>query len=132
MILFQSIFDPLSNNDSIDLQSDQYGTPTLVDDMAKCVLEMVNSNCNGIFHCAGSDVITRYEFGTILAEVFDLNKDLIKPVVSKQQRAVRPKNSSLNTEKIQNNTSIRFLGLRDGLNYVKKQINKLNGRIVLE
>ena len=132
MNIFHSIYEPLSKKQQIELPGDQIGTPTLVDDMANCVLNLVPSKETGIFHCAGPDQISRYEFGLMLAHVFDFKESLVKPIINKEQPAVRPKNSSLNSEKIKKITKFRFRGIREGLNFLKQIIEKNNGKIILD
>ncbi len=132
MNLFHSIYEPLSKKQSVELPTDQIGTPTLVEDMARCILELVPSTEKGIFHAAGPDQISRYEFGLMLAHVFDFKTDWVKPVINKTQLAIRPKNSSLNSDKIKSIISFRFRGVREGLNYLKQIIDKQNGKIVMD
>jgi dTDP-4-dehydrorhamnose reductase len=132
MNLFHSIYEPLMKKQLVELPKDQIGTPTLVDDMARCVLELVPSTQKGIYHCAGPDQISRYEFGLMLAHVFDFKEDLVKPIINKIQTAIRPKNSSLNSEKLKTITSFRFKGVREGLNFLKEVIKKNDEKIVLD
>ena len=51
---------------------------------------------------AGVSQITRFEFTQKIAERFDLNKELIKPILSTElnQQAKRPKDSTLCLDKL--------------------------------
>jgi dTDP-4-dehydrorhamnose reductase len=130
--LFHSIYEPLSKSQIISLPTDQVGCPTSVDDMAKSVLEFVKSSEQGIFHCCGPDMISRYEFGTNLAEIFGFDSKLITPIENKKQMAKRPKDSSMNADKFNSILEFRFNNVRNGLINIKKQIEANGGKILFE
>ena len=56
---------------------------------------------SGVWHVASRDALTKYEFGLQVAEVFDLDPQVISPV-SGQGEVSRVRNISLNTMKFQN------------------------------
>lgn len=56
---------------------------------------------SGVWHVASRDALTKYEFGLQVAEVFDLDPQLISPV-SGQSEVSRVRNISLDTTKFQN------------------------------
>ena len=63
----------------------------------------------GLFHYGSDDVLSRYEFAGLIAEVFDLDAAYIhKTTTSKlKQKALRPMNSSLNVSKIIRETGVQ-------------------------
>ncbi len=74
-----------------------------------------------IYHIAGADIVDRYELAIITAEVFDLDKQLIKPVDDTFYSclAKRPFNTSYSTKKAEKDLGFRPLSLREGLILMK-------------
>jgi dTDP-4-dehydrorhamnose reductase len=77
-------------------------TPILVNDLSEAVLDMMELKLKGVYHVAGSQACSKYEFAVQVSSVFGLNKDLIRPVAanSADLKALRPKDTSLRTDKI--------------------------------
>jgi dTDP-4-dehydrorhamnose reductase len=65
-------------------------------------MTLIIKNVNGIYHTAGGECISRYDFAFMVADVFDLDKDLIKDAKMKDMNwiAKRPYDSSLDVSKI--------------------------------
>ena len=96
------VIEELKKGNGINIVKDQFNTPTLADNLAELILELIEKEENGIFHASGSERINRYDFAIKIAAIFDLNKELIKPIASDQLNwiAKRPMDSSLDTSKI--------------------------------
>lgn len=96
------IIDELKNGRNINVVTDQFITPTYNLDISQQILELIRKGNKGIFHTAGSERISRYNFALKIAEIFDLDRNLINPVKMEHLNwiAKRPGDSSLNTEKI--------------------------------
>jgi len=82
---------------------DQVSSPTYNADLASAVLDLINGNKTGVWNAAGPEVMDRYSFALLAAEVFDLDKDLIIPVHTEElhQAAKRPLNAGLRIDKLQ-------------------------------
>jgi len=96
------VMQELKKGNAIDIVKDQFNSPTLADNLAELILELIEKEETGIFHISGSERISRFDFAIKIAEVFDLNKGLIKPITSDQLNwiAKRPMDSSLDVSKI--------------------------------
>ena len=96
------VIDELREGKEINIVKDQFNTPTLADNLAELILELIESEESGLFHACGSERINRYDFALKIAAIFDLNKELIKPIASDQLNwiAKRPMDSSLDTSRI--------------------------------
>ena len=96
------VINELKKGNGINIVKDQFNTPTLADNLAELILELIEKEENGIFHASGSERINRYDFALRIAEIFDWDKGLIKPITSDQLNwiAKRPMDSSLDTSKI--------------------------------
>ena len=113
----------LEKGEEIKAVTDQYSSPTLADNLAEALLVMASSEKQGIYHTAGKDCVNRYEFTLKIAEVFGLDKSLIKPVTSEifKQVAKRPKKCCLDVSKAEKDFGIRFLTVEEGLKLMKNQ-----------
>ncbi|MCK4572069.1 dTDP-4-dehydrorhamnose reductase [candidate division WOR-3 bacterium] len=109
------VIQELKKGKGINIVKDQLNTPTLADNLVELILELIERDETGIFHISGSERINRYNFAIKIAEIFNLNKDLIKPITSDQLNwiAKRPQDSSLDTSKI--SRIRRPLNIEEGL-----------------
>ena len=118
------MIDQLSGGKSVSIVNDQFGTPTLADDLARALLVLFEKDKRGVFNTVGSELIGRLEFAQKIATIFDLNPNLIKETTSNhlQQPAPRPLKGGLNIDKIYRETGFMFSSVSDGLKTVKQQM----------
>ena len=117
------IINQLKQNKEITVVEDHYNTPTLAENLAEITIEAVQKDLQGLYHASGSQRISRYEFARQIAKTFHLNQNLIKPIKMSQLTAwiaKRPKDSSLNTSKIQKQLKTELLNVSQGLNKMKE------------
>jgi dTDP-4-dehydrorhamnose reductase len=114
----------LSEGKYIRTAVDQYGNPTLASSLAEGILCILMQNCRGIYHIAGADYLSRWAFAVKIAEAFQLDQDLITPVVSTQlsQRAPRPHWGGLITDRTAVELGISMIDVQTGLETLKRQI----------
>jgi dTDP-4-dehydrorhamnose reductase len=117
----------LSDGKQVRVVTDQIGTPTLADDVAFAILKIVELGRTGLYHVAGPDLVSRYEFAQTAARVFDLDQRLIVPVKtgSMKQAAPRPLKSGLLTLKAQIELDCKLSGPEHGLTVLKNQLDAL-------
>jgi dTDP-4-dehydrorhamnose reductase len=118
------IINMLKQNKEITVVEDHYNTPTLADNLAEITIEALQKDLQGLYHASGSQRISRHEFARQIAKTFHLNQNLIKPIKMGQLTAwiaKRPKDSSLNTDKIQKQLKTKPLNITEGLNRMKKE-----------
>lgn len=111
---------------------DQYGNPTLADDLAYAILKIIAFEREGVYHIAGSELLSRYEFAVKLAKQFGLNKKLITPVKTfgLKQPAPRPLRSGFITLKAETQLGIKMSNVEQGLMIVKNQLNASKKKFV--
>jgi len=111
------VIERLKNKNKIRIVTDQYTSPTFADNLAEVLLEIAEKDIQGLYHITGSERINRYNFALKIADKFDLDKNLIAPILSKElnQKAERPKDSSLSIEKIKNKICTKLLNIDEGL-----------------
>lgn len=114
------IVESLREKKIVDPHVDQYNTPTLVDDLCKAILRIIKLNISGLYHATGKTCLSRYEFAQALADGFNLDKSLIKPVTSqeKKQLATRPSHSCLDSSKLEAKTGFEFSDIKSGVSFI--------------
>lgn len=120
------LIDKLSQGEHVNIVDDQYGHPTLVDDLARAIKKLIELNKRGIYHVVGSECLSRYDFALKLADVFDLDSNLISRIKTEelQQKAPRPLNSQFNIDKAKQELGIEMSDAETGLNILKRQLQK--------
>jgi len=115
------VIHELQKGNKINIVTDQVNSPTLADDLAEQIMVLIECDEQGIFHTAGGERISRYEFTREIARIFELDQTLITPVTSEQLKwvAKRPKDSSLAVEKI--SKIKKPLNIAQSLEWMKRQ-----------
>jgi len=87
----------LREGKEINIVTDQINNPTYVDDLVTGIDNIIKKRKEGIYNLGGNEMLNRYEFTLRIAEYFQLKKELIKPILTKDlnQPAARPLNSGL-------------------------------------
>jgi len=116
------IIDSLKNGKAIRLYDDQFVSPTYAPAAAGDILDLVFSEASGIYHTSGPDCLSRYDIGLKVAEVFDLDKNLIAPVSTAEMPllAARPTRSCLFVDRFESQIGRPTVGLAEGLADMKK------------
>lgn len=85
----------------IKVVTDQKRTPTYALDICKGVHAIIEKNVKGDFHLAGKDIISPYEMAITVAEVLQLDKNLIEPVTADTfpEKVKRAQRSGLKIDK---------------------------------
>jgi dTDP-4-dehydrorhamnose reductase len=105
--------------------SDQWGTPTLADNLAEAVHELVLAGHRGVVHPVGPDYLTRIDFARLAAEVFGYPTDFLVPVTTAelQQPAARPLRGGVDNRSTQALLrTTRLVGAREGLTFMRRRL----------
>jgi dTDP-4-dehydrorhamnose reductase len=96
-------------------------SPILVNDLADCLAEMMAMDLHGLFHVAGSESCSKFEFAEHLADTFKHDPLLVERsrIEFSNLPTVRPRNTSLETEKLRQALSHPTPGIREGLERFK-------------
>jgi dTDP-4-dehydrorhamnose reductase len=97
--------------------NDHINSPTLADNLAVAIRKVIKNDSQGILHIAGSERISRFDFARRIAKRFGLDESLLVPVEMKDLNwiAKRPRDSSLNVGKAENELRIELFGVDRGL-----------------
>jgi len=122
------ILTSLKEGKIVDPHIDQYNTPTLVDDLANVIIKIIEKSLSGLFHSTGKTCLNRYEFALKIAEIFKLDKNLIKSVTQneKPQKAPRPNSTCLDSSKLEKLANFNFCDISSGIEFVLNQSKKSN------
>ena len=110
-------------HDELSVVNDQIGSPTYTYDLAKLLVDMVETDKYGRYHATNEGLCTWYEFAT---EIFrQAGKEItVHPVTSDQfpSKARRPHNSRMSKDKLEANGFDRLPTWQDALNRYLKAI----------
>jgi len=71
----KTMLNLLKNNEVINVVDDQIGTPTYTVDLAKVIIQLIQSDYYGLYHGTSEGQCSRYEFAS---KIFELTDDNIK------------------------------------------------------
>ena len=119
------VLNSLKSSQPVSAFTDQYNTPTLVDDLVKSILRIFEKEITGLYNAVGKTCLSRYEFALKLSEKFGYDNKLIVPTSSreKNQIASRPPNGCLDSSKLENDINFQFSDIDTGIEsiYQKSQ-----------
>jgi dTDP-4-dehydrorhamnose reductase len=120
--LAEWMLNKLTNNEELPGLKDIYFSPMLVNNLAKILFKLQEIKYEGIIHITGSESCSKLDFAYKIAETFNLDKSVIKPISIHELRlkAPRGKNTSLNVSKAEKILEIHLPNVRDGLKQMKK------------
>ena len=90
--------------DHLTVVNDQFGSPTYTYDLAKLLVDMVQTDKYGIYHATNEGICTWYEFACEIFRLAGMNVK-VDPVTSDNYptKAKRPSNSRMSKEKLTEN-----------------------------
>ena len=112
------VITSLKTGKQINVVNDHYNSPTLADNLAEAILEVIENDLRGLYHVSGRERINRFEFALKISENFDLDSSLVKAMKMDQLKvwvAKRPRDSSLCVNKIQKEVKVKLLNVEEGL-----------------
>ena len=101
--------DSLKAGKTIKIVTDQFGNPTLAEDLALGIWKLVEAGRSGIYHVVGSEWNSRYEWALGIADHYGLDRGLIQACVTADlnQAARRPLKSGLRIDKLVRDTGFK-------------------------
>jgi dTDP-4-dehydrorhamnose reductase len=92
----------LKEGKEIRVVNDQFNNPTWTKSMADIISLSIQNDLSGIVHWGDADYLNRFDFAIKIAEKFELNSKLIKPITTTElhQPAPRPLKSGLKSDKL--------------------------------
>lgn len=119
------VVNSLSENKQIRVVHDQINNPTFVEDLVGAINKIIELDKYRLYNIGGKDFLNRYEFAVLIAEIFNLNKELITPITTEELRqpAKRPLKSGLITIKAETELGYKPHSIIEALAVIKKQLS---------
>lgn len=91
------VVNSLKSKTPIKIVTDQVNNPTFLEDIAGAIKKICQDGKTGIYNIGGAELLNRYEFTRRIAEHFNLDFNLVKPILTEElgQPAPRPLKSGL-------------------------------------
>jgi len=124
--LAEWMLNKLTNNEELPGIKDVYFSPTLVNDLAGILFKLYEGRNEGIFHIVGGESCSKLDFAYNIAEVFRLDKSVIKPINFQALglKAPRGMNMSLNVTKVREILKVDLPHVREGLEEMRMLRNE--------
>ncbi len=118
------VVESLNEKKEINIVTDQFNNPTYSEDLAMGILLALNKNKSGIYNLAGIEIMSRYDFTMLIADVFNLDKSKVNRVLTSElkQAAKRPLNSGLIILKAQSEFGYSPGTLKHNLEKIKNDL----------
>ena len=122
------LLNKFKNEQKIFSATDMISTATSTGSLAHIIFKTISSipfNENFIINYSGQDSMSVYDFSLLVAKTFNFNKNLIEPILMKDLafKAKRPKDTSLNTDFINNLLDCNIYETEYSLNIIKDMVN---------
>lgn len=110
-------------HDTVNVVEDQIGSPTYTYDLARLLVDMIETEKYGRYHATNEGLCTWYEFAQEIFKQAGMNVKVV-PVSSEEfpSKAKRPHNSRMNKDKLEENGFERLPAWQDALSRYLKEI----------
>ncbi len=117
------VLSALMKKRTIRIVSDQFTTPTYVDDIPRVIEKLYTAKRHGIYHLGSAECVGRLEFSLLLAEVFSLDVSSIMAVKTGDLgfNARRPLNTCMNISKVSG--IFHPASIRENLEEIRKSLS---------
>ncbi len=111
----------LKKSDSFGVVTDEIGNPTLTDDIAYGIINILEKNYKGVLNIAGSDLQSRWLFATHIAQIYNNDPSIIKKISTRDLKryAKRPHYSGLVTHQAQTILGLQPTPLQRGIEMMR-------------
>lgn len=101
--IMHGLIQSLQKGEKVNLFTDEYRTPISAFEVCKVIEWCIQKNLSGLYHVAGKERLSRYDLGLLIADIFELDKELIVATTrSEAGMEQRPADLSMSVEKLMN------------------------------
>lgn len=111
--------DTARHRGAITLFTDEFRSPIYVVDLAAAILELVELNFAGLIHIAGSEAVSRYEFGVLLCQAYGVDATVIQAAPAASSGLIRPLDCTLDISLARQHLHTPLRGVRQVLHDLK-------------
>jgi dTDP-4-dehydrorhamnose reductase len=114
----------LQEGKEITIVNDQYRMPTYVNDLAMASKIAVDKKATGIYHISSNELLSVYKIAQQIAEVFQLDQSLLKPIssITLNQTAQRPAKTGFDLTKTNKELDFYPKSFKENLHQFKETI----------
>jgi dTDP-4-dehydrorhamnose reductase len=98
----QWMIESLAQGETVHVVTDQWRTPTYVDDLADGIARIIDRDATGIYHLSGQDMVTIHELAETVADVFGFDASLVtrsRATTSRTRWSAPPRPGSSSTRR---------------------------------
>ncbi len=119
----------IENKNKINVVTDQYRMPTLVDDLAEACLLAIENDAIGIYNVSSNQLLSIYEIAIEVANAFDLDKNFINSIETTQLNlpAKRPFKTGFDLNKSISQLKLPSYSFTERLQVFKNQLASYEG-----
>jgi dTDP-4-dehydrorhamnose reductase len=114
--LLRWLSEELNAGRSVDCFADVFNSPTYVENLAEMMETIIDQRLSGIFHTAGRERVSRFEFFQTYARTVGLNQELLKPVAASplESELLLQPDSSLSVAQTAHKLGVTFNSVAEG------------------
>jgi dTDP-4-dehydrorhamnose reductase len=118
------VVENLSQGKQINVVTDQWNNPTYVEDLVSGITLAIDKKKTGVFNIGGLEYLSRYDFAIKIANVFNLDKNLINKTTTDKlnQKAKRPLRGGLIILKAQTELGYKPHTIEENLLDIKNKL----------
>lgn len=122
------VINNLNEGKAIRCAEDQISNPTYVADLAIAMKQCADTDAKGLYHVAGAESLSRYDFALRTAEVFGYDASLINKVRSTdlKQIAQRPLHTTFNIAKAKKDLHYTPVNVTQGLKLLQEELTGIH------
>lgn len=118
----------IEKGNTINVVNDQFRSPTLAEDLASGCISIIDKQSFGLYHLSGPKTYSIIDLVYQVADFYNLDKSLIKPVssASLNQPAKRPLVTGFDITKAQKELNYDPVDFKEGISIMDQQIKQLS------
>lgn len=119
------VVNSLRSGNRIRIVTDQINNPTFIDDLVQAISKVIEFGKPGIYNIGGKEFLSRFKFTQMIADFFNLDKNLITPILTPElnQPAPRPLKSGLITLRAETELGYQPHTIPEALALMKKELS---------
>ena len=116
------VADAIAGTVDVGFFTDELRCPIAVGDLAAALLELLDGDLRGPLHVAGAETVSRYRFAELVAGAAGLDRERLRPALSADLPARRPRNCALDCSRAAAALATRLRGPSDVLGAADRPI----------
>ncbi len=116
----------LQTGADVSLSSKIFQSSSFTDDIALSVFKVISRKKYGTYNISGSDILSQYEIGLLIAKIFDISTEHVKIKESANDKARIPEKCGLINLKAETDLNMKFSGFENAIMALRFQMNEIS------